>query len=60
MKKDHIKDYQLYFTYGVKIRIVIDDQKHDCVMILNSQNNFFLDFISGKKSVKLINQVFIP
>ena len=29
-------------------------------MILNSFNNFFIDFIDPKKNTKLLNQVFIP
>lgn len=48
-------DYQLYFLYGVKIKIKQENNFEDCVMILNSFNNFFIDFIGHKKNMKVLN-----
>lgn len=50
-----IESFWLYFTYGVKLQIKHDSDYKDCIMMLNFSNNFFLDFISPKKNMKILN-----
>lgn len=59
-------DYKTYdrdllmFIYGRKVRVKYKNSIRRCVMQLNPNNNFFLEFIAFEDKLKIILQVFIP
>lgn len=54
-----MEDFFYFFTYGIPVKIKVEGDFKDCVMILNSYNNFFLDFVCFRKNLKILNQIFI-
>lgn len=53
-------DYQFFFVYGTKVKIKSRGKIFKCVMQLNSNNNFFLEFMTLNNKLKIIRQIFIP
>ena len=58
-KKNEKDNYKYHFIYGSKLKIKNKGEEHHCLMKLNSDNNFILEFIH-EHNLKIKKMVILP
>lgn len=48
------------FIYGVKVKLTCENKTRSTVMMLNPLNNFFLEFVESKDTLKIRKTIFVP
>ena len=48
------------FTYGLKLKILKKGKTYSVLMMLNPNNNFFLEFVQYKNKLNIISTIFLP
>lgn len=60
MEKECIYTSFLVFNYGIKLKIQKSGKMSTVLMMLNPNNNFFLEFIEFKSKLTIRTTAFLP